>query len=58
MDLTKLSETELKALAYDELVRMETIKSNILIINQELGKRSGLTTNEEKEAKETKEESK
>jgi len=52
MDLTKLSETELKALAYDELVRMETIKSNILIINQELGKRSGLTTNGKEEASE------
>jgi hypothetical protein len=39
MDLTKLSLIELKALAFDEKVKVERANNNILIILQEIEKR-------------------
>jgi hypothetical protein len=39
MDITKASEVELKALAYDEVVKLEQSQTNLRIINQELAKR-------------------
>lgn len=40
MDLTKLSEVELKVMYYDELVKFEMSRNNLTILNQELAKRS------------------
>jgi len=40
MDITKLTVVELKALAYDELAKMEVAQNNLKTINQELAKRS------------------
>jgi len=40
MDLTKQTEVELKALAYDEMVKAQTAQSNVQVINQELAKRN------------------
>ena len=39
MDLTNKTETELKALAYDQLVALEQTQNNIRVLNQELQKR-------------------
>ena len=39
IDLTKLSEVELKAMSYDELARIEQAQLNIRIIREELLKR-------------------
>lgn len=39
MDLTKMSVTELKSLAYDQLVMIENIQKNLVAINQEISKR-------------------
>lgn len=39
MDVSKMSETELKALFYDELTKMERAKLNMDAINQELNLR-------------------
>jgi len=36
MDITKSSEIELKALAFDQLVAMETAQKNLQLINQQL----------------------
>ena len=40
MDITKLDIKELKALAYDELLRLELAKNNLAILNQEINSRS------------------
>jgi hypothetical protein len=40
MDLTKKTETELKALAYDNLVQIEMCQMNIKMINEALAKKS------------------
>lgn len=40
--ISTLTETELKALVYDELAKMETAQANIRILNQEIQKRSQL----------------
>lgn len=42
MDITKLSETELKALAYDELKKMNLAQNNIALIEQELQRRESV----------------
>ena len=39
MDITKKTDVELKALAYDELVKKSMAQSNIEMINGELAKR-------------------
>lgn len=39
MDITKLTETELKALAFDQLVSIERGQMNIKAINEELASR-------------------
>lgn len=36
MDLTKLSITELKALAYDQLIELERIQVNLNVINTQI----------------------
>ena len=38
MDITTLSQTELKALAYDQLATIETAQKNLQAINQQLQK--------------------
>lgn len=38
MDLSKLSLTELKALAYDEMAKIEIAKMNIQTINEAMNK--------------------
>lgn len=40
MDITKLSITEIKALAFDELVKLETAQANIKVCSEELKKRN------------------
>jgi hypothetical protein len=40
MDITKLSVVELKALAYDELVKVEQSQKNLVLINQQITKLS------------------
>ena len=40
MDLTKQTDTELKALAYDELTKVQVAQNNVNIINQELARRN------------------
>lgn len=39
-DIKKLSDVEIKALAYDELARLELCQNNLRILNQELALRS------------------
>ena len=39
MDIKKLDVKELKALAYDELLRLEQAKNNLAILNQEINSR-------------------
>ena len=39
MDIKTLSETELKALAFDEMVKIEHAQNNLRVINQELANR-------------------
>lgn len=39
MDLTKMSDVEIKALAYDQMVVIENAQRNIQLINQELKNR-------------------
>jgi len=36
MDITKMSLVELKALAYDRIGQMETVKNDLSIINQRI----------------------
>jgi hypothetical protein len=40
MDITKLTETELKALIYDEIVKKEIASNNINALQVELNKRN------------------
>lgn len=40
MDLTIMSITELKAVAYDVLVQIEQQQNNLRLINQEIAKKS------------------
>lgn len=40
MDITAMDEKELKALAYDEILRKDQAQQNLQIIAQELRKRS------------------
>lgn len=40
LDITKLSVTELKSLAYDEMARLEICQTNLRAINQEIAKRN------------------
>lgn len=40
IDIKKLSDIEIKALAYDELVRLELCQNNLKILNQELAVRA------------------
>ncbi len=39
INVSQLTEIELKAFAYDELNKLETAKNNLRIINQELANR-------------------
>ena len=39
IDLSKISDIQLKAFAYDEMGKIEASQANLRIINQELGKR-------------------
>jgi hypothetical protein len=39
IDLSQMSEIQLKALAYDEMSKLEMAQNNIRIINQELNNR-------------------
>lgn len=39
IDLSKLNEVQLKALAYDELNKLENARNNLSILNQELANR-------------------
>jgi len=45
MDITKLNVTELKALAYDQLVQIENAQNNLKILNAEI------VTRQQEEAK-------
>ena len=49
MDLTKQTDTELKALAYDEMVNAQTAQSNVQVINQELANRQEPVKEEKKD---------
>ena len=40
MDITQLSDTELKALAYDQFATIEVAQKNVQAINAELAKRA------------------
>ena len=40
MDLTKLSEVELKALGFDQLALLQQTQQNLAMINQELATRT------------------
>ena len=40
MDITKLDIKELKALAYDEIGKLELAKSNLEVLNREINSRS------------------
>ncbi len=40
MDITKLTDTELKALAYEQVKLLNTSQNNIAMIEQELAKRN------------------
>lgn len=40
VDIRKLSDIEIKALAYDELARLEISQTNLRILNQELQSRN------------------
>lgn len=42
-NISQLSTTELKALAYDQMVQFDVIQNNLRILNQELAKRSQVT---------------
>lgn len=42
LDITKLSETELKALCWDESLKIENARGNINLIQQEIQKRTML----------------
>ena len=46
MDITKMTTVELKALAYDELTKLEAAQQNLRIINAEIAKK---TKEEEKQ---------
>lgn len=46
MDITKSTVVELKALAFDELTKMEACQRNLNIINAELVKRNQPTSEE------------
>ena len=39
MDITKLTITELKAMVYDELIKLENCQNNIKTLNEEIKKR-------------------
>lgn len=39
MDIAKMSDTELKALAYDLIEQRESVQANLNIVNQELLRR-------------------
>jgi len=39
MDIKSMTETELKALAFDEMVKLQQTQHNLAIINQELQSR-------------------
>jgi hypothetical protein len=45
MDITTLSLTELKALAYEQLVLLNRTQNNLKIIEQEIAKRNNLDEN-------------
>jgi hypothetical protein len=40
MDITKMSDTELKALAYDQMAQIQLSQGNLQVINTELAKRN------------------
>ena len=40
MDLTKQTDTELKALGYEQMMSAQTAQNNLQVINQELAKRN------------------
>jgi len=39
--LSEMEDRDLKAMAYDELLKLDTIKRNIALIQEELGRRHG-----------------
>lgn len=40
VDITKLSVTELKAYAYDEVAKVEVAQNNLRVLNAEIAKRT------------------
>lgn len=40
MDITKLSLNDLKALAFDEITRLQMAQNNLQVINKEIAERS------------------
>jgi hypothetical protein len=44
VDIKKLSDIEIKALAYDELARLEMCQNNLKVLNQELQSRNTRST--------------
>lgn len=46
VDIGELSDDELKALAYDQLVLLRTVQQNIRLIENELARRAPATTEE------------
>jgi len=43
-DITKMSITDLKALAYDQLAMIENCQKNLVALNQEIAKRNPQAT--------------
>ncbi len=43
MDISKLSESGLKALAYDLIANIEVVQRDLSIVNIEIGKRAAIT---------------
>lgn len=39
MEITKMTVTDLKALAYDELIKIETAQNNLRLINEQIAKK-------------------
>lgn len=58
MDITKLSVVELKAMAFDEILKSEQASNNLKVLNQELVKRNQPEVKEGEVKEEVKEETK
>lgn len=49
IDLSQFNEVQLKALAYDELNKLENARNNLAILNQELANRQRLVNSPQQE---------